>query len=279
MSTQITSTNYNNQNCTVTLYSATGNTIPYTNATQISLGTQTIPFTYSSTTVSDEYGVFSCFFSDFNTTCTVSQLTPPDGDGNRYKTIKIGNQIWMSENLRTRFFADGTPLDNPGNTVISDAVWSAANGSTTRYWTLVNGSSQNTGIYGLLYNQYAVLGSTSGASLNVTLCPSGWRVPSDGEFSTLNTFLGGFSLSAGTQIKSTTLWSSNGNGNNTSGFNGVPAGNREPSGGEANFGARCWWWSISNGITWGLVNSTFSFNRNTGVDQKNGFSVRCLKNS
>jgi uncharacterized protein (TIGR02145 family) len=277
MPTQITSTNYNNQNCTVTLYSATGNTIPYTNATQISLGTQTIPFTYSSTTVSDEYGVFSCFFSDFNSTCTVSQLTPPDGDGNRYKTIKIGNQIWMSENLRTTKFRDGTPLDNLNQ--VSNATWAAATAAgVTRYWSIVNNNSGNTQLHGLVYNFFSVTGSTATASPNVTLCPSGWRIPSDADFTTLKTFLG---ATAASQLKSTTLFSPV-NGTNTAGFNGLPSGIREDTGGFRDFGSLGFWWSTSvsgnNAISWYLRN-----NDNTTFTQNNfgfrvGCVVRCIKN-
>ena len=106
MSVEIRSTNYNGQNAVVTLYSSTGATIPYTSATTISLGVQTIPFTYSSATISNEYGIFSCNFTGYSKTCIINQQTPPDGDGNRYKTIKIGNQIWMSENLKTTKFQD-----------------------------------------------------------------------------------------------------------------------------------------------------------------------------
>ncbi len=264
MPTQITSTNYNNQNCTVTLYSATGNTIPYTNATQISLGTQTIPFTYSSTTVSDEYGVFSCFFSGFNSTCTVSQLTPPDGDGNRYKTIKIGNQIWMSENLRTTKFRDGTPLDNLNQ--VSNETWAAANtDGGKRYWA----EYQNKNTYGLLYNQFAVYGTTN----STAICPTGWRVPSNSDFSTLNTYLG---ANSGTQAKSTTLWSS-GNGTNTSGFNGIPNGYRNTSGVFLQSTISAYYQTTNIATFWFLQASSNLFTQaNSG--QLDGFTVRCIKN-
>lgn len=271
MSVSITSSNYNGQTATVTLYSSTGNTLPYTSATTISLGSQTIPFTYSSATVSNEYGVFSCFFPSFNKTCIVNQQTPPDGDGNVYKTIKIGTQVWMSENLRTTKFRDGTPLNNVAQ--VSNATWTAANGPTTKYWALVNGTTANTQTYGLVYNQFAVTASTVSGADNVNLCPTGWHVPTDAEFSTLNTFLG---ANAGTQMKSTTLWASGGNGTNSSGFNGRPAGYRIASGAWGNLSQYGYWWSSSSSVNWNLDFSNSAFNR-TVPDARVGFSVRCIK--
>ena len=272
MSVQITATNYNGQPANVTLFSSTGNTIPYTSATTISLGVQTIPFTYSSSTISDEYGVFSCNFTSFGNTCIINQQTPPDGDGNVYDIIKIGNQIWMSENLKTTKFQDGTPLDNTGQT--TNAVWAAASGSTTKYWALVNGTTANTQTYGLVYNQFAVTGSTTGATASNNLCPSGWHVPTAAEFTTLVTTLG---TNPGTQAKSTTLWSSSGNGTNSSGFNGLPPGYRDINGSWFIFSIRGYFWTTSSGILRLLVVDSTNFNQNSNSSLF-GFSVRCLKN-
>ena len=272
MSVQITATNYNGQSANVTLFSSTGNTIPYTSATTISLGVQTIPFTYSSSTISDEYGHFSCNFTSFGNTCIINQQTPPDGDGNRYDIIKIGNQIWMSENLKTTKFQDGTPLDNTGQT--TNAVWAAASGSTTKYWALVNGTTANTQTYGLVYNQFAVTGSTTGATSNVNLCPSGWHVPTSAEFATLVTTLG---TNPGTQAKSTTLWASAGNGTNSSGFNGLPPGFRSTSGSWLGFSSYGDFWSTSSGINRYLYFDVTNFSQSTDSSLY-GFSVRCLKN-
>lgn len=270
MPIRITSTNYNSQVANVTLYSPTGNTIPYTNATTISLGNQTIPFVYSSTTVSNEYGIFSCNFTGFSKTCIINQKTPVDGDGNTYNTIKIGTQVWMSENLRTTKFQNGTPLDNVAE--VNNTTWAAANGSTTRYWALVNGSSGNTATYGLIYNQFAVLGSTVGGAANSNLCPSGWHVPTSAEFSTLVTTLG---VNPGTQAKSTTLWSS-GNGTNSSGFNGIPSGSRDNTGSLFGFNFFAYVWTISSGVFQRLDFNSTSITQ-LSTDSRSGFSVRCLR--
>ena len=271
MPIQLTSSNYNGRAANITLYSSTGNTIPYTSATTISLGVQTFPFTYSSSTISNEYGHFSCNFTDYSKTCIVNKQTPPDGDGNTYDTIKIGNQIWMSENLKTTKFQDGTPLSNVSQ--VDNATWSAATASN-KYWALVNGTTANTQTYGLFYNQFAVTGSTVGGATNNNLCPSGWYVPTSAEFSTLNTFLG---ANAAIQMKSTTLWASSGNGTNSSGFNGLPPGNRDTDGLWSSTGANGYFWTTSSGISLRLrFNNTF-FSQFT-FSSLVGFSVRCLKN-
>jgi uncharacterized protein (TIGR02145 family) len=255
MAVEISDTNYNGLSCSVTLYAATGNTIPYTNATQIPLGTKTIPFTYSSSTVSNEYGTFSCFYSFLNKTCTSSLLTPPDGDGNRYKTIKIGEQVWMSENLKTTSFLNTTQ--------VSPQTWTAANITQAQYWSWVANNSIYTANYGLLYNQFAVTGAT--------LCPSGWSIPSDSDFTTLRTFLGN---SAGYEVASTTLWNFP-LGTNTSGFNIVPAGLRGFTGSFNGIGALAYLWSSSENIGWFLDGA--SFYAATNSDPRSGFSVRCIK--
>ena len=279
MPLEINSSNYYNQSANVTLYHPTGNTVTYTNATQTNLGTQTIPYSYTGSPETLEYGVFSFNFTGSSKTCIINQQTPPDGDGNRYKIIKIGNQVWMSENLRTKTFQDGTPLSNLEE--VSNETWAAANGLTTKYWALVNGTTENTQTYGLVYNQFAVTGSTTGATANNNLCPSGYHVPTTAEFATLNMGLGGSNPSGGgtvgTQMKSTTLWSSSGNGTNSSGFNSLPPGHRRTDGSWASFSFNGVFWTTSSGSYWNLVYNLTTFDQGTGSSLL-GFSVRCLRN-
>jgi len=279
MSLEINSSNYYNQSANVTLYHPTGNTVTYTNATQTNLGTQTIPYSYTGSPETLEYGVFSFNFTGSSKTCIINQQTPPDGDGNRYKIIKIGNQVWMSENLRTKTFQDGTPLSNLEEVINQD--WTVANGPTTKYWALVNGTTENTQTYGLVYNQFAVTGSTTGATANNNLCPSGYHVPTTAEFATLNTGLGGYYPSGGgtvgTQMKSTTLWSSSGNGTNSSGFNGLPPGGRSTDGSWGSFRSYGFFWTTSSGSYWYLSYDFTTFDQDTNSSLV-GFSVRCLRN-
>lgn len=270
MPIQLTSSNYNGRSADITLYSSTGNTIPYTSANAISLGVQTFPFTYSSSTISDEYGHFSCNFTDYSKTCIVNKQTPPDGDGNTYDTIKIGNQIWMSENLKTTKFQDGTPLSNTGQT--TNAVWAAASATgSTKYWALVNGTTGNTQTYGLVYNQFAVTGSTTGATASDNLCPSGWHVPTSAEFSTLSTFLGSGNA---TQLKSTTL---GGDGTNSSGYNALLSGRKTNDGAFSLFNSYGYFWSTTVSMFLFVLASNSSI-QGGSQDIRWGFSVRCLKN-
>lgn len=278
MPLEINSSNYHNKSANVTLYHPTGDTVTYTSATQTDLGTQTIPYSYTGSPETLEYGVFSFNFTGFSKTCIINQQTPPDGDGNRYKIIKIGTQVWMSENLKTTKFQDGTLLSNVSE--VTNTTWAAANGST-KYWALVNGITANTQTYGLVYNQFAVTGSTVGGAANNNLCPSGYHVPTSAEFTTLNMSLGGSNPSGGgtvgTQMKSTILWNSSGNGTNSSGFNGLPPGYRNTVGSWGVFSIDGYFWTTSSGSYWYLNYNVTTFVQGTDSSLY-GFSVRCLRN-
>jgi uncharacterized protein (TIGR02145 family) len=272
MAVFISSNNFSGQTANVTLYLPTGYTKPYDHilSTSENLGGKVMPFTYQADIPAWEYGTFSLYFSGAGKTCIEYDATPPDGDGNVYRTIQIGNQIWMSENLKTTKFQDGTPLSNTSQ--VDNATWAAATASN-KYWALVSGTTANTQTYGLVYNQFAVTGSTVGGAANNNLCPVGWHVPTNAEFLTLNSFL---SANAGTQMKSTTLWASGGNGTNSSGFNGVPPGYRNTNGSWPNFSFYGSFWTSSSGSNWNLNYNLATFDQYTDSSLY-GFSVRCLK--
>lgn len=103
----------------------------------------------------------------------ISTIT--DIDGNVYETVQIGEQAWMAENLKVITYNDGTPITLEEN----NTNWS--NLSTEAYCWYNNDSVNNADPYGALYNWYAVQTGK--------LCPSGWHVPSDSEWSELTTFL------------------------------------------------------------------------------------------
>jgi uncharacterized protein (TIGR02145 family) len=151
-----------------------------------------------------------------------SQNTVTDNSGNVYKTVKIGNQIWMAENLRTEKYNNGDPIEQ----ITSDRYWIYASDLAIVDSTLekiapfmcyYNNLKQKNNA---LYNWYVVYDERG-------VCPNGWHIPSSYEFLQLTNFLGGVE-DASKKLKSTSLWDVP--GNNLSGFNALPIGVRLPSG-------------------------------------------------
>lgn len=194
--------------------------------------------------------------------------TLSDSDGNVYYTVSIGSQVWMAENLKTTKYNNGTSISN----VIDATAWSNL---TAGAYCDYNNNPSNSNIYGRLYNYYTVV------DLN-KLCPTGWHVPTDAEWTTLTTYLGGESV-AGDKLKGTdtTQWiMSNTEPTNETGFTGLPAGNRDEEGAYENFGYFGLWWSSTDYFSsaWcrGL-NSRYSGVNRTNSYRRIGYSIRCLK--
>ncbi len=192
-----------------------------------------------------------------------------DVDGNTYTTVTIGTQVWMKENLKTSKYRNGSPI--PTN--LTDAAWNA---TTTGAYAIYNNNSTNNTIYGKLYNWYAVADPRG-------LCPTGWHVPSDAEWTTLEDFLGGSSV-AGGQLKSTSaLWTAPNTGaSNSSGFSALPGGYCSSPSGYSNIALYGYWWSSTElfptSDAWLRLLGNFNANSGRTTDPKrNGFSVRCLR--
>lgn len=191
--------------------------------------------------------------------------TVTDIDGNVYQTVTIGTQCWMKENLKTTRYRDGTAIPN-----VTDSLAWAIN--TTGAYCHYNNNSANNSTYGKLYNWYAVSNSKN-------VCPSGWHVPSDAEWSTLVNFLGGESV-AGGKMKATTVWDSPNTGaTNSSGFKGIPGGYRAEF--FSNIGGEALFWTsdnFSSSVTINVLLNTFSSEalRNGSLKYVGG-SVRCVK--
>jgi uncharacterized protein (TIGR02145 family) len=193
-----------------------------------------------------------------------------DIEGNTYQTVIIGKQEWMATNLKTTKFADGEIIQN----IINDSEWSHT--SIPAYcWYENNISNKNS--YGALYNWY---------SLNTgKLCPNGWHVPSDAEWTILVNTLGGNNV-AGGKLKETgtKFWlSPNEGASNESGFSGLASGNRygHKIGPFLQIGFYSDWWSSTlhiAGTAWSrrLHFNTTTVSRNCG-DLRAGYSIRCLK--
>jgi uncharacterized protein (TIGR02145 family) len=198
--------------------------------------------------------------------------TMTDQQGNVYKTIVIGTQEWMAENLKTTIYRNGNAIAN----VTGNNQWADL---TTGAWCYYNNNSQYDCPYGKLYNWYAVADSRN-------VCPTGWHVPTDAEWTTLTSFLGGETV-AGGKMKSTGLqywFSPNQAATNESGFSGLPGGYRY-YGGSYSFGSvgsgGDWWSSTQssspNAWSRGLGYSSGSAGRYDVGSKRAGFSVRCLR--
>ena len=191
-----------------------------------------------------------------------------DLEGNNYKTVKIGNQIWMAENLRATKFNDGKPIPE----VKEKSEWNIL--STPGYCWYNNDTSYKK-IYGALYNGYTV--NTK------RLCPTGWHVSSDAEWTTLVELIGGKDA-AGKKLKEpgTIHWSEpNSGATNESGFTALPGGTRYANGiffSQKDIG---YWWTFTgttvlNGWYRSMYYSNSVVDKNFH-DSTDGFSVRCVK--
>ena len=206
-----------------------------------------------------------------NPTKTYGTMT--DQQGNTYKTIVIGTQEWMAENLKTSVYRNGNTIP----TIASGATWDY---TTTGAYALPNGNSGLDCPYGKLYNHFAVTDSRH-------LCPTGWHVPTIGEWNTLINFLGGAAV-AGRKMKTTSLWTfyaNEFNGTNESGFSGLPAGVRvDNEGSYLGFGQLGLYWSRDNsdqlpdmgGKAVRMSYDVVEVNTPDAMKQQ-GYSVRCVR--
>ena len=199
--------------------------------------------------------------------------TVTDIDGNIYHTVQIGTQCWTQSNLKVSKYRNGDNIP----TGLSNIVWQ---NTTAGAYAIYNNDPVNDGLYGKLYNHYAVT-DTRG------LCPTGWHIPTDGEWTTLETFLGGYSV-AGGALKSTAVqptpggWvSPNTGATNSSGFTALPGGHRSNNGAFNFVGSYAAWWSssLSGSNIWyrGLYSHHGDFHRGYDINRTSGGSVRCLK--
>ena len=214
--------------------------------------------------------VDSVIFYNPNPIDTTTNSTITDADGNVYTSVTIGTQEWMTENLRTSKYSDGTSIPH----VTDGDEWSDLE---TAAWCHYDNDSQHDSTYGKLYNWYAV---ETGK-----LCPTGWHVPTDAEWDVLEDYLtaNGHSEKEGTALKSTSGWNSVGNGTDNYGWLGLPGGYRYYNGDFGLIGSRGYWWSSSQFNTSNAWYRYLSY-ANDNVyryfnNKRNGLSVRCLRDN
>jgi uncharacterized protein (TIGR02145 family) len=206
-----------------------------------------------------------------------------DVDNNPYKTVLIGTQIWMAENLKTLRLNDLTVIPN----VTDNTAWSTL--ATPAYCWFENDITYKP-IYGALYNWFTV---NTG-----TLCPAGWKVPTDADFTVLESYLGiptdtlylwgwrGTISHAGEKMKSTTGWAAGQNGTNTSGLSALPGGYRYAADGTFQaLGQWFYWWTASPVLPqpdtrawYRRLDGTENRVYRAATEQRGGKYIRCLKN-
>lgn len=223
----------------------------------------------------------------FNTKLSYGIIT--DIENNKYKTITIGTQTWMAENLRTTKYQNGDLI----STTSSPAV-DISTESTPEYQWAYDGNESIASLYGRLYTWYTINDSRK-------ICPIGWHVPTHEEWTTLTDFLinngygfGGSGNRIANAMAATSGWEIDGTqenpGNeqsntNSSGFSTLPGGFRSGSDGGFNFlGEGGYWWSSTDGdknLAWRGCYMWYRFGT-VFIDQgdkKVGNSVRCLKDN
>lgn len=196
---------------------------------------------------------------------------------NKNLTIKIGSQIWATQNLNITTFRNGDDIPEAK----TDEEWRKAEKEKKPAWCYYNNDSENGEKYGKLYNWYAVNDSRG-------LAPKGFHIPSSLEWESLVTNLGGNSEggkvtdTTGKKLKSKNGWLEEGNGTNESGFLGVPGGARYDFGSFDDIGySAVWWTSNQQEVTIGLNSIVWYGDNYTNTDNTNGpgagLSVRCIK--
>jgi uncharacterized protein (TIGR02145 family) len=188
-------------------------------------------------------------------------------------SIKIGKQIWMTENLNVDKFRNGDPIPEAK----TSEEWKNAGINGKPAWCFYCNENENGDKFGKLYNWYAVNDSRG-------LAPEGWHIPSDTEWTELTEFLEGPYL-AGKKMKNSSGWidyeGNVGNGNDLSGFSGLPGGYRDYTGFFGNVFTDGFWWSKTEYDD----NSAHSRNLNINFDdqfincfnKEEGMSVRCIE--
>ncbi|WP_290723935.1 fibrobacter succinogenes major paralogous domain-containing protein [Fibrobacter sp. UBA2449] len=206
--------------------------------------------------------------------CEYGELVD-DRDGQTYKTVTIGTQTWMAENLNYAYLLPTKALDS----------------SSFCY----NDSSEYCNKYGRLYLWSAVMDSAGTWSTNGKgcgdskkcsptypvrgVCPEGWHLPTKAEFETLFTAVGGSSM-AGKMLKSTSGWNSSGNGTDSYSFSALPAGLRNYGGDYDYEGYNAKFWSSTeygSSAYYMYLHNNYDYAGLLNIYKDNGYSVRCLQ--
>jgi uncharacterized protein (TIGR02145 family) len=195
--------------------------------------------------------------------------TVKDNDGNSYHTVLIGDQTWTAESLKTTHFNDGSSIP----LIENDNSW--INSTKPAYCWYNNKDSAGKAIYGALYNWYTVNSEK--------LCPIGWHIPTDEEWTALTNFLGGEEIAANKLKEAGTKhWKgSNSGATNETFFTALPGGARDIDGQFYELGNSGAWWTSSpystNKALYRFMESSSGEVTTDFYYRMAGLSVRCIK--
>jgi len=186
-----------------------------------------------------------------------------DINGNVYRTIKIGTQIWMVENLKTNKYRNGEYIKYEG----SNYAWPFLTIGARCYY---DNLKSNDSTYGTLYNFYTLTDPRN-------IAPLGWHVPNDHDWENLFIFLGGESVAGGKLKETGTIhWLDFNYATNESGFTALPGGFRDGDASFHDLGYYGYWWSSSCSLI-SMLNVNTSVSVTPNVNPYIGLSVRCVK--
>ncbi len=220
-----------------------------------------------------------------NKTITAQIVTCKDFDNNYYRVVKLGDQIWMAEDLRVTHYPNGIAIPN----VTNDAAWgNLTDDNTSDAYCFYNNLPETDKEYGAIYTYAAAIGDNweNDNFDKQGICPDGWHLPEDAEWDTLISYLGGAGVAGGKMKEGGTIhWVDNIGADNRSGFTALPGGGRMPSSGS--FGSRGYnalWWSATEYPSpepRSYAYFRFIYNTNSEIDRNDqeksaGYSVRCV---
>ena len=186
-----------------------------------------------------------------------------------FRSVQIGDQVWMVENLNTDTFRNGDSIPQ----ATSAEEWVGAGREEKPAWCYYENKAGNGVRYGKLYNWHAVMDPRG-------LAPEGWHVATDAEWRQTTDYLGGEDA-AGTKMKDSTGWVGKGNGTNESGFSALPGGSRNLYGEFAYGEQAAYWWTATESddeLAWyRVIDQSPYYVYRTNYSKANGMSVRCVK--
>jgi uncharacterized protein (TIGR02145 family) len=214
---------------------------------------------------------------------TGTQITVTDYDNNTYDAVIIGNQVWMAENLKVTHYPNGDAIP----LVTDNTAWgNLGNNDTDDAYSYYDNSSANATTYGALYTYAAATGDNWARdnTANQGVCPDGWHLPTDAEWTTLGTYLG---TNAGSKLAGNeSLWQDGDLDQSadfgTSGFSALPGGYRYDNNGMFyNVGVRGAWWSATGHNSSGAYDRDLYYDISDmlrfGRTKSDGVSIRCVR--